>query len=197
MAKACYKRTLNGQEWPSAAVEVCPIRTVGARDQGSIGEPTEKCKPAFSSADGNQPFAEAPLCVAPRRRSGCRLVDTSGSKMDGVLAEDARTSKTLFGGSARVSEGGGYTPDPANYSKTLGSERSDEFCHTRRKGKAPKGGRRCPVPSRPWSGLPSLARAARGKGDTCKGGWRSVAAATRRQTKFQAVTFPWNPNASA
>lgn len=29
-------------------------------DHGSIGEPTEKCKTAFSSADGNQPFAELP-----------------------------------------------------------------------------------------------------------------------------------------
>lgn len=113
--------------------------------------------------------------------------------MDGVLAEDARTSKTLFGGSARVFKEGGHTQDLANSPRRVGSKRSDEICHTLHGEKDPKGGPRGPVPS-PQSTvkrLLGLARAAfRGRGDTLERASRSVAAATRRRTIFQAVTFP-------
>lgn len=39
--------------------------------------------------------------------------------MDGVLAEDARTSKTLFGGSARVFKEGGHTQDVVSIPRRL------------------------------------------------------------------------------
>lgn len=45
--------------------------------------------------------------------------DTLECKIDGVLAEDARTARTLFGGSARVSKEGGYTQDLADYPRWL------------------------------------------------------------------------------
>lgn len=60
-------------------------------------------------------------------------------RTDGVLAEDARTAKTLFGGSARVSKEGGHTQDLADLPKVVDSERSDEICHTVHNKKDPKG----------------------------------------------------------
>jgi len=112
--------------------------------------------------------------------------------MNGVLAEDAQTAETLFGGSARVSKEGGHTQDLANSTRPLAVNARMELCTPCIKKKDPKGteggqGGQSRG-NRAW--LLSPAGAVRGRGDTQKGGSRSVVAATSRRTIFQAVTFP-------